>query len=164
MKKILAIDPGTRYIGIAYFDDKKLTYYGVKTIEKKEFPRDTLKESRTLLLRLISDFDPDTLVVEKTFFSNNKNSALLNVLADEMLKIGKSKGLKVISFAANTVRKLICGNGAATKDDVAKVIITLYPELKPYLHSDKKWKELFYRNIFDAIALGLSIYRSIKQK
>ena len=157
-QKVLAIDPGTRHLGIAFFDGKELIYHGVKTIRKMNSAHDTLKEGRKFISRLIRDFKPTTLVVEKTFFSNNRNSALLNVFADEIKVIGKNKGLKVIAYAANTVRKSVCGNGAASKDELAKVIVSYYPELKPYLTSDRKWKEKFYRNMFDAVALGLYWY------
>ncbi len=153
-QKVLAIDPGTRHLGIAFFDGKDLIYHGVKTIRKMNSAHDTLKEGRKIISRLIHDFKPTTLVVEKTFFSNNRNSALLNVFADEIKVIGKKKGLKVFAYAANTVRKSICGNGAASKDEVAKVVVSYYPELRPYLTSDRKWKEKFHRNMFDAVALG----------
>ena len=157
VQKILAIDPGTRNVGIAFFEGKKLIYYGVKTIKKMSTAHEKLQEGRTIISRLINDFRPTTLVVEKTFFSNNRNSALLNVYADEIKNIGKKKGLKVMSFAANTVRKSVCGNGAASKDEVAKVVVSYYSELKPYLTSDRKWKEQFHRNMFDAVALGLTV-------
>lgn len=156
-QKILAIDPGTRNLGIAFFDGEELIYYGVKTIPKMKLPHDTLKEGKKIVLRLIQDFKPQILVVEKTFFSNNKNSALLNVFADEIQAIGKKQKLIVKSFAANTVRKHICGNGSASKDEIAKVLVSRYRELKPYLTSDRKWKEKFHRNMFDAVALGLAI-------
>jgi len=158
LQKILAIDPGTRYMGIAFFEGRELIYYGVKTIRKMAHAQDTLREGRKIIARLIQDFKPTTLVVEKTFFSNNRNSALLNVFADEIKVIGKRKGLKVIAYAANTVRKGVCGNGAASKDEIAKVIVSYYPELRPYLTSDRKWKEKFYRNMFDAVALGKHFY------
>ena len=156
-QKILAVDPGTRNVGIAFFEGKKLIYYGVKTIKKMSSAHETLREGRSIIARLISDFKPAILVVEKTFFSNNRNSALLNVFADEIQTIGKRKGLRVVAYAVNTVRKTVCGNGAASKDEVAKVVVSQYPELKPYLTSDRKWKEQFHRNMFDAIALGLTV-------
>jgi len=155
LQKVLAIDPGTKHLGVAFFEGKNLIYHGVKIIKHLKSPQETLQEGKRVILRMITDFKPDVLVVEKTFFSNNRNSALLNVFSDEIQSVGKRKGLVVKSFAANTVRKQICGNGAASKDEVAKVIVSHYPELKPYLTSDRKWKETFHRNMFDAVALGL---------
>jgi Holliday junction resolvasome RuvABC endonuclease subunit len=113
--KILAIDPGTREMGIAFFDKGKLIYYGVKTIKKGKSPSETLKEGRKIILRLIKDLEPNVLVVEKAFFANNRNASLLNILVDEIKDIGRRKGLKVMSFAPSTVKKAICGNGRAAK-------------------------------------------------
>ena len=154
-QKILAIDPGTREMGVALLEGGKLIHYGVKAIKKRPSPHEKLKEGRKIILRLINDFRPDVLVVEKTFFANNRNSSLLNVFVDEIKAIGKRKGLKVISYAPNTVKKIICGNGMASKEEVARVIVSKYPELKVYLIQDRKWKERYHQNMFDAVALGV---------
>jgi len=154
--RVLAIDPGTRYMGVAVLDGMKLAYYGVKTLSRKKSPHDTLSEGRMLIRELIHDFRPAILAVEKTFFANNRNSALLNVFADEIVAIGKRKGLRVKLLAANVVRKEICRNGWATKREVAQEICHRFPELMPFLSSDRRWKEDFYLNMFDAAALGLA--------
>lgn len=153
--KILAIDPGTREMGLAFLEGGKLIYYGVKTIKKKKSPHEALKEGRKIILRLIKDFKPKVIVVEKAFFSNNRNAALLNVFVDEIRAIGRRKGLKVMSFAPSTVKKAICGNGRASKREVARVIVSKYPELKVYLTQDRAWKEEYHQNMFDAVALGM---------
>ena len=154
-KKVLAIDPGTREMGIAFFDEGKLIYYGVKTIKKHRYPNETLKEGRKIVLRLIKDFKPDTLIYEKTFFANNRSSSLLNVFIDEIKAVARRKGLEVRGFAPNTVKKAVCGNGRASKKELAKVIISKYPELKVYLTQDRAWKEKYHQNMFDAVALGM---------
>ena len=154
--RVLAIDPGTHYIGVAVLDGAKLAYYGVKTLSHRKSPHDILMEGRKLIRELIDDFKPKTLAVEKTFFANNRNSALLNVFAGEIVVIGKRKGLRVKLLAANVVRKEICRNGWATKREVAQEICHRFPELMPFLSSDRRWKEDFYLNMFDAVALGIA--------
>src|SRR5512135_2366091 len=111
--RILSIDPGTRYMGVALLENGSPLHVGVKTIKKGMSPHETLKAGRKIVLRLIRDYRPHALAVEKTFFANNRNSSLLNVFGDEIKSIGKRKKLKVISFAPNTIRKAICGNGRA---------------------------------------------------
>lgn len=155
-KRILAIDPGTHYIGIAVLDGTKLAYYGVKTLPRYKPEREVLKEGRRVVRLLIDDFKPMTLVVEKTYFRNNRNGTLLNVFADEIVKTGRKRKLRVEVMATNTVRKMVCGDGKAIKQDVAKTIASLYPELLPYLSSDRRWKERVYYNMFDAVALGVA--------
>lgn len=153
--RILAIHPGTRHTGIALMEGDNLIYYGVKSIKNRRSPHDILDEGRKTVLRLIKDFSPSILVIEKTFFVNNKNAALLNVFAEEIVAIGRRKRLRVVSFAPSTVKKQICGNGRATKEDVARAIASRYPELKAYLSQDRKWKSQYHANMFDAVALAL---------
>ena len=155
--RILAIDPGTREMGVAFLEGGKLIYHGVKVIRKKRSPHERLQAGREIVLRLIKDFRPAILVVEKTFFARNRNTSLLNVFADEIVAIGKRKGLKVKSFAPSTMKKEIAGNGHATKEEVAGVVVARFPELKVYLTQDRKWKERFHQNMFDAVALAMMV-------
>ena len=153
--RVLAIDPGTRHMGVALLENGTPVYVGVKSIKGRMPPHETLQAGRRIILRLIKDFRPKILVFEKTFFANNRNSSLLNVLGDEIEAIGKRKRLKVMSFAPSTVKKAICGNGRASKEDVARVLVSRFPELKVYLTQDRKWKERYHQNMFDALALGI---------
>jgi len=153
--KILAIDPGTREMGIAFLDEGKLIHFGVKVIKKRKSPHETLREGRKIILRLIKDFKPDVLVVEKVFFANNRSASLLNVFVDEIRAIGRRKGIKVIGYAPSTAKKIICGNGRASKEEVARAVVSTFPELKVFLTQDRKWKEKYHQNMFDAVALGM---------
>jgi crossover junction endodeoxyribonuclease RuvC len=154
-KRILAIDPGTREMGIAILEGPDLLYHGVHVFLHRESAQSILREGRTTLLRMIRDFAPDALAIEKTFFANNRNSALVNVLSDEIRTLGKRKGLEVLAFAPSTVKKRITGNGHATKSELAAVLVARYPQLKGYVVDLPKWKQKFHANMFDAVALGL---------
>ena len=101
-KKILGIDPGTKYIGFALLENEKLVHYGVKTIPRLPTSREMLNEGKKIVSRLMDDFKPDMLVVEKTFFGNNADSVLLNTFTVQIRRIGKKKGLKIVSIATNT--------------------------------------------------------------
>jgi len=153
--KLLAIDPGTAEMGIAFFDNRKLIYHGVKVIRDRKTPHEKLREARRTVLRLIRDFKPQVLVTEKAFFAHNRNASLLNVFVDEIKTIGRRKKLRVLSYAPSTVKKYICGNGRASKKEVARVVVAKYPELKVYFTQDRAWKEKYHQNMFDAVALGM---------
>ena len=160
--KILAIDPGIRELGVAFLDGEKLIYHGVKVIPNEKSPTERLREGRETILRLINDFKPDILVVEKSFFANNRTASLLHAFINEIRAIGRKKGVKVLSYATSTVRKSIAGNGRASKKELSKVIVSKYPNLKVYMSQDRAWKELYHQNMFDAIALGLMALSAIK--
>ncbi|MCD6298069.1 MAG: crossover junction endodeoxyribonuclease RuvC [Deltaproteobacteria bacterium] len=154
-QRILAIDPGTRLMGVAFLDKGKLIYHGVKIIKKGRSPNDNLQYARRIILRLIKDFKPNLIVVENAFFARNRKAYLLNVLIDEIKAIARRKRIGLVSYSPSTVKKFITGNGWATKEQVAKVIVSKYPELKVYLTQDRGWKERFHQNMFDAVALGM---------
>lgn len=156
--RILAIDPGTRQMGVAVMDGAALVHHGVAVIKKGHSPHETLDRGRAIVAGLISHFHPDILVFEQTFVGRNRRLALLNVFADEIKALGKRNRLRVTTIAPSTVKKAITGNGWARKEDVARAVVSRYPELKAYLLNVPdvpKWKQLFHCNMFDAVALGL---------
>lgn len=161
---ILAIDPGTRTMGLAFLEGEMLVYHGVKTIPKERTPSATLARSREIVRRLIRDFRPELLALEKTFVGRHRNTALLNVLADEIRAIGLRQGLRVMALAPTTIRKTVCGNGHATKREVARLIVGRYPELKVFLTQDRRWKERYHSNMFDAVALALCARRVLTDR
>lgn len=153
--RILAIDPGTRFMGVAFLDNGRLIYHGVKVIAKGASPQRTLQRAKDAVVRLIDDLEPTIIAVERTFFSQNRNAALLNVLFDEIRALARRKRLAFVSYAPSTIKKFICGNGRAGKSEVAMVVVSKFPELKVFLSQDRAWKERFHQNMFDAVALGI---------
>jgi crossover junction endodeoxyribonuclease RuvC len=161
--RILAIDPGTRLMGVAFLDDGKLIYHAVKVISKGHSPQETLQRAKGAILRLIEDLEPDMIAAEKTFFSRNRNTALLNVLFDEIRSIARRKGLRFTPYAPSTIKKFTCGDGRASKKEVATVVVAEFPELKVFLTQDRAWKERFHQNMFDAVALAVMAARSASE-
>ena len=157
MKKntILAIDPGTREMGVAVLDGGTLVQAGVKVIPRGRTPHETLANCREAVLRCLRDFKPATLVVEKTFIARNRNAALLNVLSDEIVALGRRRNLRVVSLAPNSVKKAVAGSGSASKAEVARAVVRRFPELAAFLNQNRKWKARFHANMFDAVALGI---------
>lgn len=152
--RILAIDPGTRELGVAVLDGAELLYYAVKTVRDRGTAQAILHQVATITSDLIAKYQPESLAIEKMFIVQ-KSAALLSVAAEEMKSVARSCRLDVYEYAPKAVRKFICQSGAATKGEVARVVAARYPELTRYLQTRNKWDEKYYANIFDAIAVGL---------
>jgi Holliday junction resolvasome RuvABC endonuclease subunit len=58
-------------------------------------------------------------------------------------------------YSAKTVRQSAVGDGWAGKREVAKSLCGRFPDLRVHLTQDRKWKERYWGNMFDAIALAL---------
>jgi len=136
----------------------------VESVPTHPSPRQRLTLARNVVLRLIKDFRPDTVAIEKAFFANNRNTALLNVLVDEIHAIAKRQRIQFVSFAPSTVKRAVTGNGRARKWEVARAVVTRYPELTVYIGQDRKWKARYHSNMFDAVAVGLAALGAMRRK
>src|SRR5437867_3294285 len=59
--RILAVDPGTRHMGVAIVQGEELLYYAVKSFKEKRPAYQLLKATRDLVLQLIEDYRPRVL-------------------------------------------------------------------------------------------------------
>ena len=67
----------------------------------------------------------------------------------------RQEAIGVIALMAISIffyRFVYLGN----KADLAKVVTTHFPHLKVYLTQDRKWKEKYWQNMFDAVALAMT--------
>ncbi len=161
--RILAIDPGTKEIGIAVLDGEELIYYAVKTIRDRSTAQKVLRQAVTIVIDLIAAHRPDCLAIEKMFVVQ-KSAALLSVVAEEIKAAARGSGLDVYEYAPTTIRKFVCQTGKATKAEVAKTVAVRYPELARHLNSITTWEQKYYANMFDAVAVGLMCRHEIAAK
>jgi Holliday junction resolvasome RuvABC endonuclease subunit len=156
-KRILAIDPGTRLMGVAILEGRELLYYGVKTIRRPKSPREILAEASRIIQNLIAYYQPTLIVIEKTFLIQ-KSASLLMVLAEEIKNQAQRSNLQVFEYAPTYVREYLCQPNKATKRETAKKIARCFPELRTILHRSSAFEERYYSNLFSAVALALVWY------
>lgn len=153
---LIAIDPGHREFGYAHFEGDELVDYGVKSLRRHRPARNPLVVLKSAIQRFIVEKNPDIMVIEKNSFGHiNQNQPVMKVIA-VIRRIAAAHAVPVAEFAPNTVRKEICGDGRATKGIVSKIISSRFPELTAYRESNRKWRERYYHNMFDAVACGLT--------
>ena len=151
---ILAIDPGTRELGVAVLRGGELLFYGVKTVTNRRNPLIVLETISSYFRRLLERYHPTTLAIEKMFITQ-KNSALLVVAAEQIKAVAKENNLPVYEYAPTSVRKRLCHTGRATKRETAAVLADRFPELQRYYRRTKAWEIDYYSNLFDAVAVGV---------
>lgn len=151
---ILAVDPGTRELGVSILRGKELLFYNVKTVTNRKNPLAALEVIAAYIRNIIKKYRPDVLSIEKIFITQ-KNSALLVVSADQVKAVAKEAELEIYEYAPSTIRKRLCQTGRATKREAAKVLTARYPELKRYYERTARWELDYYANLFDAVAVGV---------
>jgi len=155
--RILAIDPGTRHIGIAVLQGRELVYHGVVTMPHRRSPEAIRRNTKALLGELLRDFRPTVLAVEENSIGSNRTKSLLHNVVSETRKIGRREGVEVVTKAASTVKKVVTGNGRASKEEVSRAVARSFPELRAYLRQTAKWRARYHGNMFDAVAIALAV-------
>lgn len=158
--RILAVDPGTRELGVAILEGEDLLFYGVKTVQKRTTPQEVLWEITRIIKQLIDYYAPAILAIEKVLLIQ-KNASLLIVATDQIKAAARKEGLAVYEYEPKLIRRSICQTIKATKREVARHLTRKYCELNHYLNRTSKWEQLYYAKMFDAVALGLCCYRDI---
>ena len=166
--KILAIDPGTRHLGVAVLEGSDLIYATVKNVkDQPKTPKDKVCKIEKIIARLIATYRPDILAIEKTLTVQLKSSPLITPLTRAIKKQARSKKLKVLEYAPKVVRQFICQDGKATKMKAAEIIVNkFYPWLRPYLEKDlrKKWWEgKYWLSMFNAVGLALTCLSKVSE-
>jgi len=151
---ILALDPGLRELGFVVMVGPKLVASGVRPLYLTP-ARFRIGEGRRLLKQWIKAYLPDIVIVERTNAHPTGTFNSVHLFASSLLRMCVRRGIHTATYATQTVRKAITGNGNAPKREVAKVLAARFPSLHVYVTQDKKWKERFWQNLFDALALAV---------
>ena len=136
-KIILGIDPGTNILGfgIVRVDSHGPHYVdmGVFDLRKIKDPFEKLANIFAGVTELLEEYQPDELAVESPFYGKNAQVILkLGRAQGAALTAAVMKGITVAEYAPRKAKIAICGNGAASKEQVAMMIQkTLKVELDP---------------------------------
>ncbi len=154
-QRILALDPGTRYIGYAVLHGTELLYHGVKVLPARRDYVAACRSAKKAVEEIIKHLKPSILAIENSFQGRGKGMKTQAALVRALRSVGRKYELKTLCFAPSTIRKFLCGYGWAGKRDAASMVILRYPELRSYIVRDRQWKERFHGHMFDAVAVGL---------
>ena len=156
MLRILGIDPGTARVGFALLDYDKsnkidLVDCGVIETCKTKEEAVRLTEIRDDLQELIERYQPEVIAVEKLFFFKNPKTVIPVAQArGVIMELAQRKNLKIFEYTPLEMKKIITGNGMASKDQVSDMVHTslgIQTKIKP-------------DDAVDAVGLALSFIRN----
>lgn len=130
-KIILGLDPGTNIMGYGIVmvrgQEVTLLQYGVLHLTRYGEHEVRLKKIFDRILALIEEFTPDEVALEAPFYGKNVQS---------MLKLGRAqgvamsaalhRGLPIVEYAPKKVKQSVTGNGNASKEQVARMLMTYF--------------------------------------
>jgi crossover junction endodeoxyribonuclease RuvC len=128
---ILGIDPGTNIMGygLIHHLGSKLDLISLGVIQLHKYDSQALKLKKIFekTLVLIDEYKPDEVALEAPFFGKNVQS---------MLKLGRAQGVAmaaalyrdvpIFEYSPKKIKQSITGNGNASKEQVAAMLISLF--------------------------------------
>ena len=135
--RILGIDPGTNYTGYGVLEVEgravRAVVMGEIDLHKIADPYEKLRYIFDSVSRLVREYKPREVALESPFFGQNVQS---------MLKLGRAQGVamaaalscnkSVAEYAPSRIKQAITGTGAASKEQVAAIVMrTLKIEQPP---------------------------------
>jgi crossover junction endodeoxyribonuclease RuvC len=150
--KVLAIDPGYGRCGMAVVEKngggrETLLYSDcVVTPSTADFP-ERLATVATECARIIRDFAPESMALEKLYFQKNQKTAMhVAEVRGALLRVAAEYALPVSEYTPGEVKSAAAGFGGADKAAVAKMLHALI----------KIEKSIKYDDEYDAIAIGIA--------
>jgi len=129
VKRILGIDPGTRFCGYGVVDfvpRSKPLYIecGVIQLDASLSLPQRLYQLSTDLRDVILEFQPQHLAVESIFYGKNVQSALrLGYARGVVMMLVAEYALEFYEYAPNAIKRAVSGHGHARKEDMQRVVM-----------------------------------------
>lgn len=161
-KRILAVDPGMQYLGIAVLEGEDIIWYSVRTFPGRNTLPDIRPQVQQYLTGILQKYRPTVLAVEEPFYAQSILSDNLKKLTNGIKTWGKWKGLTVRSYTPPTVKAFFCRD-QKTKQSLAEAMIEQYPFLTRYL-TNLPWRRRYWFHVFDAVGLGLMCARKLSRE
>ena len=150
MRTILGIDPGISILGFGVMrsEGRALTLidYGCLTLRSTDSIQNRLKQIHDVLLEKIRLWNIQEVALEVPFLGKNAQNFLkLGYVRGIIYLLAAQHDLRIHEFAPREIKLKITGFGGAQKDQVARVVMQLFPGLS--------WPQRF--DMTDAIAVTL---------
>lgn len=137
---VLGIDPGTNIMGYSFVVKRgkkiEILEMNVLKLNTKIEMSTRMKTIFDFIINKINIYKPDIIALEAPFFGKNVQSMLkLGRVQGICIAAGLSKDIPFVEFEPKKVKQSITGNGASSKEQVAKMLqMTIgFNEIPTYL-------------------------------
>lgn len=125
---VLGVDPGLTTTGYGVVatggaDGPEMITVGVIRTDPAAPLGTRLKELHADLSDVIAEFQPTAVAIERVFVNKNLQTAMAVARASGVAVLAAAQaGLEVAEFTPTQVKSAVCGNGAAPKEQVQKMV------------------------------------------
>lgn len=148
---ILAINPGTRYIGIAVLKGTVLLDWSVKVVKSKQSASKRLKMA-SIIDRLVDGYEPDIIAVKR--LHSSRSSQALDQFCHDVETTAAANDIRFAQYSIDDVEQFFVPEENINKVKLAELICKKHPVLRRELKREKNNLNPYHIRMFEAVALG----------
>ena len=157
--RILGINPGTQYIGIAVLQDGEPMNWGIKSIKGK-WSEDKVKKILLITSSFLERYAPDAIAIKKLHPS--RSSPGLNRMVVEIKEQARESGMRIYEYSIiELLDFFLHDEERANKKKLIGVIVSEHPALFPELRRECSHKNPYYIRMFEAVAIGSRCFHQL---
>ncbi len=150
--RILAINPGSKYLGLAVFEGMDLRFWTIKVLKGKWSP-EKIKKARAILYDLIDRYGVNTVALKN--LHRSRNSRNLNQMVNKIKDLLRRRGLETYQYSIKEIEEHFSSGLRINKRQMAEMVVSVYPFLRSEFERERKSKNPYFIRMFEAIALGV---------
>jgi hypothetical protein len=159
--RILAVNPGSRYVGFAAFRGPDLLDWGVR-VNRGSTSRGKVKVAGAILIEAIDRFQPDLLAVKRLHPS--RSSSALNGFSDSIAELARRRKIRHCQHSIGQLKAALCQmETKGNKRQLAQAVTALYPVLTHDFQIEMTNRNAYHLRMFEAVALGIVCYRHVEE-
>lgn len=159
--RILAINPGSRYIGLAAFRGPELLDWMVKVVTGKTH-RSRIASARTIVLDAVDRFGPEVLAIKR--LHRSRSSQQLEDLVAEINALARRRRLKFRQYSIDDVKGALCPEARTNKRKLAEKLCRIHPATAHDFQRETQNRNPYHVRMFEAVALGTVCYQQIEKQ
>ncbi len=153
--RVLGIDPGYDRLGISvleYRDGKEYVLYStcIESTKTESLP-DRILSIGDAFLRVLEEYQPNTVAIETLFFNKNVKTAIgVAEARGALIYLAKSAGCQIFEFSPQQIKSAVTGYGNSDKQAVFAMVSRLVANVPQKALDDE----------YDAIAVAVTCLAS----
>jgi Holliday junction resolvasome RuvABC endonuclease subunit len=156
--RIIGINPGTRYLGLAIFQDWNLVDWRIRTLDGKWSSKKIEKTIRTIN-EYIELYDLKAVALKKLHPA--RSSKNLRKLVDRIKSLAARKRIRIFRYSIKELEAIFLAEERHNKKSLAQKMASDYPFLVHELERENTHKNPYRMKMFEAVALGAACFQKV---
>lgn len=151
MKRIVCVNLGTRYVGLAAFQGGDLRDWRVRSFNGK-WSKAKERKIVDFLKEYLDRWQPKLVVCKE--IDPCRSSPELDGLAASLMALLKARGIRAKSYPVRSLVEGLAGRKRKSKKILGEAVARRFPALIANLEKERRSLNPYYQRMFEAVALG----------